>query len=62
VLWLRGNHTANYRDWGQGKEAKIALAKQAPDRDGKSAATAELAALKEQRAGSSAEQMDLGEE
>ena len=43
------------------KEAKAALAKQAPDRGRKSAATAHLTAPKEQRAGPSAEQMDLGE-
>ena len=43
------------------KEVKAALVKQAPDRDRKSAATAHLTTPKEQRAGLSAEQMDLGE-
>jgi len=61
VLWLRGNHTANYRKCVKWKEAKAALAKQAPDSCRKSAATAHLTTPKEQRAGLSAEQMDLGE-
>jgi len=43
------------------KEAKAALAKQTPDRGQKSAATAHLTTPKEQRAGPSAEWMDLGE-
>ena len=50
----------NYRSCVKWKEAKAALAKQAPDRGRKSAATANLTAPKEQRAGPSAEQMDLG--
>jgi hypothetical protein len=56
-----GDHTANY--WGcvKWKEAKSALANQAPDRGRKSAATAHPTAPKEQGAGPSAEQMDLGE-
>jgi len=56
-----GNHTANYRGCVKWKEAKAALAKQAPDRGRKSAATAHFTAPKEQRAGPSAEQMDLGD-
>jgi hypothetical protein len=60
-MWLRGNHTANYRGCVKWKEAKTALAKQAPARGRKSATTAHLTALKEQRVGPSAEQMDLGE-
>jgi len=55
-----GNHTANYRGCVKWKEAKAALAKQAPDRGQKNAATAHLTATKEQRAGPSVEQMDLG--
>jgi hypothetical protein len=43
------------------KEAKAALAKQAPDRGRRTAATAHLTAPKEQQAGPSAEQMDQGE-
>jgi hypothetical protein len=57
----RGDHTANYRGCAKWKEARTALAKQAPDRGRKSAATAHPTAPKEQRAGPSAEQMDLGE-
>ena len=43
------------------KEAKAALAKQAPDPGRKSAATVHLTAPREQRAGPTAKQMDLGE-
>jgi hypothetical protein len=43
------------------KEAKSTLAKQTPDHGRKGAATAHPTAPKEQQAGSSAEQMDLGE-
>jgi len=43
------------------KKAKAALAKQAPERSRKSVATGQPAAPKAQRAGPSAEQMDLGE-
>jgi len=56
-----GNHMSNYRGCVKWKETKAALAKQAPDRGRKSAATAHFTAPKEQRAGPSAEQMDLGE-
>ena len=42
-------------------EAKAALAKQAPDRGRKSAATGHPATPKSQRAGPYAEQMDQGE-
>jgi hypothetical protein len=60
VLSLRGDHTANYRGCAKWKEAGAALAKQAPDRGGKSAATARPTTPKEQRAGPSVEQMNLG--
>jgi len=43
------------------KEAKAALAKQAPERSRKSVATGHPAATEARRAGPSAEQMDLGE-
>jgi hypothetical protein len=43
------------------EEGGAAFAKQAPDSSGMSAATARPTALKEQRAGPSAEQLDLGE-
>ena len=56
-----GNHTANYRGCVKWKEAKAALAKQAPKRDRKNVATSQPDAPKAQRAGPSAEQMDLGE-
>jgi hypothetical protein len=52
---------ANYRGCVKWKEVKEALAKQAPERARKSAATGQPAAPKAQRAGPSAEQMDLGE-
>ena len=57
----RRNHTANY--WGciKWKEAKAALAKQAPERGRKSAATGQPAASKSQSVGTSAELMDLGD-
>jgi hypothetical protein len=54
------NHTANYRGCIKWKEAKAALANQAPEHGRKSAA-GNLAAPKARWAGSSAEQMDLGE-
>jgi hypothetical protein len=56
-----GNHTANYRVRAKWKEAKAALAKLAPERPRKSAATGQHAAPKAQRVWPSAEQMDLGE-
>jgi len=56
-----GNHTANYRGYVKWKEAKAAIAKQAPQRRRKSVATAQPAAPKAQRAGPSAEQKSLGE-
>jgi hypothetical protein len=56
-----GNHTANYRGCVKWKEAKAALAKQAPDRSRKSVATGHPAAPKAQQASPSAEQMELGE-
>jgi hypothetical protein len=56
-----GNHMANHRFCIKWKEAKAALAKQAPERARKSAATGQPAAPKAQRAGPSAEQMELGE-
>jgi len=56
-----GNHTARYRGCVKWKEAKAALAKQAPQHSRKSVATAQPAAPKDQRAGPSAEQRNLGE-
>jgi len=55
------NHTANYRGCVKWKEAKGALAKQAPERSRKSVATGQPSASKSQLAGPSAEQLDLGE-
>jgi hypothetical protein len=55
------NHTANCRGCIKWKETKTALAKRAPEGVRKSAATGHSATLKPQRAGLSAEQMDLGE-
>jgi len=55
------NHTASYRGCVKWKESKAALAKQAPQRSRKSLATAQPAATKAQRAGTSAEQKSLGE-
>jgi len=60
VLWLWGNHTANYRGCVKWKKARAVLAKQAPERSQKSDATGQSAAPKAQRVGPSAEQMDLG--
>ena len=56
-----GKHTANYRGFVKWKEAKVALAKQAPERSRKSVAAGQPAAPKAQRASPSAEQMNLGE-
>jgi hypothetical protein len=61
VLWLRGNHTANYRGCVKWKEARAALAKRAPEQGPKSTSTGHPVASKAQRARPSAEQMDLGE-
>jgi hypothetical protein len=61
VLWLQGNHTANYRSFVNWKEVKAALGMQVPDHCRNSAATVHITAPKEQRSGPSAEQMDLGE-
>ena len=55
------NHTTTYRGCIKWKEAKAALAKRAPERVRKSAATNQSAAPKAQGAGPSAEQTDLGE-
>jgi hypothetical protein len=55
------NHTANARVYVKWNEAKAALAKQAPDRGRKGAATGHPATLKAQRTGPSVEQMDQGE-
>jgi len=52
-----GNHTANYRGCVKWKEARAALAKQAPHR----APRNDPAAPKAQQAGPFAEQLDLGE-
>ena len=56
-----GNHTANYHGCIKWKEAKTALAKRVPDGVRKSAATGHSAAPNAQWAGTSAEQMDLGD-
>ena len=56
-----GNYTANYHGCVKWKEASAALAKQAPKRSWKSVATGQPADPKAQRAGPSAEQMDLGD-
>ena len=56
-----GNHTAKYSGCVKWKEAKTALAKQAPQRAPKNAATGYPAAPKAQQAGPSAEQLALGE-
>ena len=56
-----GNHTANYRGCVKWKEAKAALAKEAPERSRKRVATDQHAAPKAQRPGPSAEQKNLGE-
>jgi len=56
-----GNNTANYRGCVKWKEAKAALAKQAPERSRKSVATGKPASPKAQRAGPNAEQRNLGE-
>jgi len=58
---VEGNHTANYRGCVKWKEAKAALVRQEPERDQKSVAKGESDSHEAQRAGSSAEQMDLGE-
>jgi len=56
-----GNHIANYRDCVKWKEAKAALAKQAPHRAPRNAATGHPAAPKAKQAGPSAELLALGE-
>ena len=56
-----GNHTASYSGCIKWKEAKAALAKRAPERVRKSAATSQSVSPKAQRAGPSAEQTKLGE-
>ena len=56
-----GNHTANYLGCAKCKEAKAAIAKQAPQRDPRNAATGHPATPKAQQAGPSAEQLALGE-
>jgi len=56
-----GKHRANYRGCVKWKEVRAALAKQAPERAHKNAATGHPAAPKTQQAGPSAEQTDLGE-
>jgi len=56
-----GNNTANYRGCVKWKEARSALAKQAPERSRRSVATSQPAAPKALRAGPSAEQRNLGE-
>ena len=56
-----GNHTASYRGCVKWKEAKLALAKRAPEGVRKRAATSHSATPKAQRAGPSADQTDLGE-
>jgi hypothetical protein len=56
-----GNHTASYRGSVKWKEAKATHAKQAPEVVRPSAATSRSTAPKAQRAGPSAEQIDMGE-
>jgi len=56
-----GNHTMNYRCCVKWKEAKAAHANQTPDCGRNNADTGHPAAPKAQRAGPSAEHMDLGE-
>jgi hypothetical protein len=56
-----GNHTASYRGCVKWKEAKSALAKQTLERGRRTVTTAHPPAPQQQRAGSSAEQMYLGE-
>jgi len=56
-----GNRTMKYQGCVKWKEARAALAKQAPERARKNADIGHPAALKTQRAGPSAEHMDLGE-
>ena len=60
MLWLWGNHKANYRGSIKWKEAKAALAKQATEQRQKSVATGHPVAPKDQRAGHTAEKMHLG--
>ena len=57
-----GNHTANYCGCVKWKEVNAALVKQALERSRKIVAIDQPAAPKAQRAGPSAEQMDLSEE
>jgi len=56
-----GNHTSNYRGCVKWKEARAALAKQAPHRAPKNADTGHPPAPKAQQAGPFAEQLALGE-
>jgi len=56
-----GKHRANYRGCVKWKEAKAALAKQAPQRAPRNAAKGHPASPKTQQAGPSAEQLALGE-
>jgi len=56
-----GNHTVKYRGCVKRKEARATLAKQAPQRAPKNAATGHPPAPKAQQAGPSAEQLSLGE-
>ena len=55
------NHIANYRGCVKWKDAKEALAKQAPQRAPRNAATGHPTAPKAQQAGPTAEQLALGE-
>jgi len=57
----RGNHTENYRGCVKWKEARAALAKQAPQQAPKNAATGHPTAPKAQQAGPSPEQLALRE-
>jgi hypothetical protein len=61
MLWLRGKPHGENMDSIKWKEEKAALVKQATERSRKCAATGQTATPKDQRAGHSAEQMDLGE-
>ena len=56
-----GKHKAKYRDCAKWKEAKAALAQQAPKQAPRNATTGHPAAPKAQQAGLSAEQLALGD-
>jgi len=61
VLWLRGKPHDELPWLCEVEESDGGSSKQAPERSRKSVATGQPAAHEAQRAGPSAEQMDLGE-